>query len=117
MTREEFLSYLQTYCDTSHCGRLAAYLNHLARGRAQVFTESIEIAADASHILNSDAETFHLIFVPNMGYTYVHNDKHNILRCAMTALTTYQGRRVFFAKTEDELCKILIMKIGGKNEA
>ncbi len=117
MTREEFLLYLQSYHDTSHCEQLAAYLNHLARGRPQAFSEYVSIAPDASHILNTDPETYHLIYVPQNGYTYIRNDKNNILRCAMTALENSKGKMVFFAKTDIELCEILIRKIGGQNEA
>lgn len=114
MTRDEFILYLKSYNDTKHCEQLAAYLNHLARGRPLAFTEYVNIASDGSHILNTDPETFHLVYVPGNGYTYVRNDKSNILRCVMNVPCAGE-RTVFFAKSDKELCHFFITRMRCRN--
>lgn len=111
MTKIDLLTYLRQYTSIDKCECLVAYLNKLTRGRDIVFAANFSLSPDNQSLLNTDSDTYHVVFVDGHGYTYIRNDDQGILRCALAGRKTGSERTVYFAKTPEEFCNVAINRI------
>lgn len=111
MTKSDFLKCLQDYKSPDVCSLMAAYLNKISRGRNFAFTEDVFISNDSSHLLDTDSDVYHIVFLEGCGYTYIRNDDSGELKCALTPARGNNERKVFFAHTPEEFCNVMINRI------